>query len=56
MSCLCMSTGLTFGTISAHYGLEHNIIYQEKYSLLVKKRKNGKLKSPTKKSSKIKNN
>jgi Kef-type K+ transport system membrane component KefB len=32
---MLMSTGLTFGTISALYGLEHNIIDQNQYSLLV---------------------
>ncbi|HWP31138.1 MAG TPA: cation:proton antiporter [Fimbriimonadales bacterium] len=32
---LLMSTGLTFGTISALYGLSHEIINQEQYSLLV---------------------
>jgi glutathione-regulated potassium-efflux system ancillary protein KefC len=32
---LLMSTGLTFGTISALYGLTHNIITQEQYSYLV---------------------
>jgi len=32
---LLMSTGLTFGTISALYGLSHNIITQAQYSLLV---------------------
>jgi Kef-type K+ transport system membrane component KefB len=32
---LLMSTGLTFGTISALYGLAHNIITQAQYSLLV---------------------
>lgn len=32
---LLMSTGLTFGTISALYGLSHKIITQEQYSLLV---------------------
>jgi len=32
---LLMSTGLTFGTISALYGLSHNIITQEQYSLIV---------------------
>lgn len=30
-----MSTGLTFGTISALYGLSNNIISQEQYSLIV---------------------
>ena len=30
-----MSTGLTFGTISALYGLSHGIIRQEQYSILV---------------------
>jgi glutathione-regulated potassium-efflux system ancillary protein KefC len=32
---LLMSTGLTFGTISALFGLSHNIISQEQYSLIV---------------------
>lgn len=32
---LLMSTGLTFGTISAMYGLRNNIINQTQYSLLV---------------------
>lgn len=32
---LLMSTGLTFGTISALYGLSHNIITQDQYSLIV---------------------
>lgn len=32
---LLMSTGLTFGTISALYGLSHNIIDQGQYSVLV---------------------
>jgi len=32
---LLMSTGLTFGTISAIYGLTHGIITQEQYSYLV---------------------
>lgn len=32
---LMMSTGLTFGTISAMYGLTHNIITQAQYSFLV---------------------
>ena len=32
---LLMSTGLTFGTISALYGLTNNIISQEQYSLIV---------------------
>lgn len=32
---LLMSTGLTFGTISALYGLSHNIITPEQYSVLV---------------------
>jgi len=32
---LMMSTGLTFGTISALYGLSHGIITQEQYSYLV---------------------
>jgi hypothetical protein len=30
-----MSTGLTFGTISALYGFSHNIITQGQYSFLV---------------------
>ena len=30
-----MSTGLTFGTISALYGYSHNIITQQQYSFLV---------------------
>jgi hypothetical protein len=30
-----MSTGLTFGTISALYGLSHGIITQAQYSVLV---------------------
>jgi glutathione-regulated potassium-efflux system ancillary protein KefC len=30
-----MSTGLTFGTISALYGFSHHIITQEQYSFLV---------------------
>ena len=30
-----MSTGLTFGTISALYGLSNNIISKEQYSLIV---------------------
>ena len=30
-----MSTGLTFGTISALYGLTHNIVTKEQYSFLV---------------------
>jgi len=30
-----MSTGLTFGTISALYGLTHGIIDREQYSVLV---------------------
>lgn len=30
-----MSTGLTFGTISALYGFSHNIVTQEQYSFLV---------------------
>ncbi len=30
-----MSTGLTFGTISALFGLSHNIISQEQYSSIV---------------------
>jgi len=32
---LLMSTGLTFGTISALYGYSHNIITQQQYSFLV---------------------
>jgi Kef-type K+ transport system membrane component KefB len=32
---LMMSTGLTFGTISALYGLTHGIIGREQYSVLV---------------------
>jgi Kef-type K+ transport system membrane component KefB len=32
---LMMSTGLTFGTISALYGLNHNIITPSQYSHLV---------------------
>lgn len=32
---LMMSTGLTFGTISALYGLSHNIVTQGQYSFLV---------------------
>lgn len=32
---LMMSTGLTFGTISALFGLNHGIIDQEKYTVLV---------------------
>ncbi len=32
---LMMSTGLTFGTISALYGLTHGIINREQYSILV---------------------
>jgi Kef-type K+ transport system membrane component KefB len=32
---LLMSTGLTFGTISALYGLTHGIINREQYSILV---------------------
>jgi Kef-type K+ transport system membrane component KefB len=32
---MMMSTGLTFGTISALYGLTHNIITREQYSILV---------------------
>ncbi|MFO7569614.1 MAG: cation:proton antiporter [Smithellaceae bacterium] len=32
---LLMSTGLTFGTISALYGLSNNIITQDQYSLIV---------------------
>lgn len=32
---LMMSTGLTFGTISALYGLTHNIVTREQYSFLV---------------------
>ena len=30
-----MSTGLTFGTISALYGFSHNIVTQQQYSFLV---------------------
>jgi glutathione-regulated potassium-efflux system ancillary protein KefC len=32
---LLMSTGLTFGTISALYGLSHNIVTKDQYSFLV---------------------
>ena len=32
---LMMSTGLTFGTISALYGLTHGIVTREQYSFLV---------------------
>jgi glutathione-regulated potassium-efflux system ancillary protein KefC len=32
---LLMSTGLTFGTISALYGLSHQVIDQVQYSFLV---------------------
>lgn len=32
---LLMSTGLTFGTISALYGLSHNIVTEKQYSFLV---------------------
>jgi len=32
---LLMSTGLTFGSISAMFGLNHNIISQSQYSILV---------------------
>jgi len=32
---LLMSTGLTFGTISALYGLSHNLVTSEQYSFLV---------------------
>ena len=32
---LLMSTGLTFGTISALFGLQHKIIDQTKYTILV---------------------
>jgi len=32
---LLMSTGLTFGTISALYGLSHGLVSQEQYSFLV---------------------
>ena len=32
---LLMSTGLTFGTISALYGLSHDIVTREQYSFLV---------------------
>jgi Kef-type K+ transport system membrane component KefB len=34
-SALLMSTGLTFGTISALFGLQNKIISQQQYSLLV---------------------
>ncbi|MDY0282039.1 MAG: hypothetical protein RBR35_15920 [Salinivirgaceae bacterium] len=30
-----MSTGLTFGTISALYGLTHDVITKEQYSFIV---------------------
>jgi hypothetical protein len=30
-----MSTGLTFGTISALYGLTHEVINQDQYAVLV---------------------
>jgi hypothetical protein len=30
-----MSTGLTFGTISALFGLSHGLVSQEQYSFLV---------------------
>jgi hypothetical protein len=30
-----MSTGLTFGTIASLYGLSHNLIDKDQYSLLV---------------------
>jgi len=32
---LLMSTGLTFGTISALYGLAHGLVTKEQYSFLV---------------------
>ncbi|HET8721938.1 MAG TPA: hypothetical protein VFM24_07915, partial [Nitrospira sp.] len=32
---LLMSTGLTFGTISALYGLSHGLVSQDQYSFLV---------------------
>ena len=32
---LLMSTGLTFGTISALYGFSHGIVTREQYSFLV---------------------
>ena len=32
---LLMSTGLTFGSISALFGLSHHIIDQRQYSLLI---------------------
>jgi hypothetical protein len=32
---LLMSTGLTFGTISALYGLDNNLISQRQYTVLV---------------------
>ncbi|HEY7130491.1 MAG TPA: hypothetical protein VH332_12495, partial [Nitrospira sp.] len=32
---LLMSTGLTFGTISALYGLSHGLVSEEQYSFLV---------------------
>ncbi len=32
---LLMSTGLTFGTISALYGLSHTLISQDQYAILV---------------------
>jgi Kef-type K+ transport system membrane component KefB len=32
---LLMSTGLTFGTISALYGLSHDLITQQQYAALV---------------------
>ena len=32
---LMMSTGLTFGTISALYGLNHGLVTQQQYSFLV---------------------
>jgi hypothetical protein len=34
-STLLMSTGLTFGSISALFGLTHHIITQEQYSYLI---------------------
>jgi len=30
-----MSTGLTFGTISSLFGLSHNLINQQQYTILV---------------------
>ena len=32
---LLMATGLTFGTISSLFGLEHNLITREQYATLV---------------------